>query len=54
MARQARIDASGTLHHIIVRGFERRSILRYDINVFHEAISPGRLLVCMPSNIREN
>jgi putative transposase len=26
MARKSRIDASEALHHIIVRGFERRSI----------------------------
>jgi len=26
MARKSRIDAPGALHHIIVRGIERRSI----------------------------
>jgi len=28
MARQARIDASGALHHITVRGIERLTISR--------------------------
>jgi REP element-mobilizing transposase RayT len=30
MPRKARIDASGALHHIIIRGIERRSIFRDD------------------------
>ena len=30
MSRKARIDASGALHHIIVRGIERRPIFRDD------------------------
>jgi REP element-mobilizing transposase RayT len=30
MPRQARIDAPGTLHHIIVRGIERKKIFRDD------------------------
>jgi REP element-mobilizing transposase RayT len=30
MARQARIDAPGALHHIIIRGIERRAIFRDD------------------------
>ena len=30
MPRKARIDAPGALHHIIVRGFERRSIFSDD------------------------
>ena len=28
MPRQARIDAPGALHHIMVRGIERRKIFR--------------------------
>ena len=28
MLRQARIDAPGALHHIIVRGIERKKIFR--------------------------
>ena len=28
MPRQARLDAPGTLHHVIVRGIERRNIFR--------------------------
>ena len=27
MPRQARLDAPGTLHHVIVRGIERRKIV---------------------------
>lgn len=30
MPRQARLDAPGTLHHVIVRGIERREIVRDD------------------------
>jgi len=30
MPRHARLDAEGTLHHIIVRGIERRLIFRDD------------------------
>ena len=32
MPRQARLDASGTLHHVIVRGIERRKIVDDDID----------------------
>ena len=27
MPRQARLDASGTLHHVIIRGIEKRRIV---------------------------
>jgi hypothetical protein len=30
MPRKARIDGLGVVHHIIVRGIERRLILKYD------------------------
>ena len=30
MPRQARIDAPGELHHVIIRGIERREIFRDD------------------------
>jgi len=30
MPRQARLDAPGTLHHVIVRGIERRTIVDDD------------------------
>ena len=30
MLRQARLDAPGTLHHVIVRGIEKRRILKED------------------------
>jgi putative transposase len=41
MPRQARIDAPGALHHIIVRGIERRKIFRsdYDRRDFLERLS---------------
>jgi hypothetical protein len=29
MPRKARIDASGALHHLIIRGIERRKIFRF-------------------------
>ncbi len=32
MARQARLDASGTLHHITVRGIEQRKIVDDDFD----------------------
>jgi len=30
MPRKARIDAPGALHHVIIRGIERRKIFRSD------------------------
>ena len=30
MPRQARLDAAGTLHHVIIRGIERRRIVDDD------------------------
>jgi len=30
MPRQARLDAPGTLHHVMIRGIERKSIFRDD------------------------
>jgi len=30
MARQARIDAPGALHHIIIRGIERTALFKDD------------------------
>ena len=30
MPRQARIDAPGALHHIIIRGIERKAIFKED------------------------
>jgi REP element-mobilizing transposase RayT len=38
MPRQARIDAPGALHHVIVRGIERRKIFEDDIDR-HEFLS---------------
>jgi putative transposase len=33
MPRRARIDAPGALHHIIVRGIERRKFFREDFDL---------------------
>jgi hypothetical protein len=30
MPRQARLDAPGTLHHVIIRGIERKEIVKND------------------------
>jgi len=30
MPRQARLDAPGTLHHVIIRGIEKKKIVSYD------------------------
>jgi putative transposase len=32
MPRRARLDAPGVLHHVIIRGIERRLIFRDDID----------------------
>jgi putative transposase len=32
MPRQARLDAAGTLHHIILRGIEKRQIFDDDLD----------------------
>ena len=32
MPRKARIDAPGALHHVIIRGIERRKIFRSDLD----------------------
>jgi hypothetical protein len=32
MPRQARLDAPGTLHHVMVRGLERRVIFQDDVD----------------------
>lgn len=32
MQRQARLDAPGTLHHVIIRGIEKRRIVADDID----------------------
>ena len=32
MPRNARIDAPGALHHVIVRGIERRKIFNDDVD----------------------
>ena len=41
MPRTARLDAPGTLHHVIVRGIERQEIIDYneDRNSFEKRIS---------------
>jgi hypothetical protein len=32
MPRQARLDPPGTLHHVIIRGLERRAIVKDDVD----------------------
>lgn len=32
MPRQARLDAPGTLHHVMIRGIEGREIFRDDVD----------------------
>ncbi len=60
MPRQARLDAAGTLHHIIIRGIEQRKIVddRKDRETFveREANVRGQIFTCdkivkrMPAN----
>ena len=38
MPRQARLDAPGTLHHVMLRGIERRAIVTDDADR-HEFVS---------------
>ena len=47
MPLQARLDAPGTLHHIIVRGIERRKIVYDDTGKLRFADRLGRLSVEM-------
>jgi len=46
MPRKARIDAAGALHHIIIRGIERKAIFRRDkensISVLRRLVSQWR------------
>jgi REP element-mobilizing transposase RayT len=44
MPRKARIDAPGALHHIIVRGIERRKIFRDDADRYDFITRLGRIL----------
>jgi hypothetical protein len=42
MPRQARLDAPGVLHHIMIRGIERRKIFTYvHLNPVRSGIVPG-------------
>ncbi len=43
--RKARIDAPGTLHHIIVRGIERRKIFKDDTDKINFLDRPGYVRV---------
>jgi hypothetical protein len=36
MLRQARLDAAGTLHHVILRGIEKRQIIDGFVNVVNK------------------
>jgi REP element-mobilizing transposase RayT len=45
MPRQARIDAPGALHHIIIRGIERKAIFKEDAdraNFIERLVSSAR------------
>jgi putative transposase len=44
MPRKARIDAPGALHHIIVRGIERRKIFEDDTDRFNFLDRLGKVL----------
>jgi REP element-mobilizing transposase RayT len=44
MPRKARIDAPGALHHIIVRGIERRKIFKDDTDRINFLGRPGKVL----------
>ena len=46
MPRQARLDAPGVLHHVMVRGIERRVIFRDDVD---RADFVGRLAALVPA-----
>jgi hypothetical protein len=50
MAGHARLDAEGALHHIIVRGIERRLIFRDDIE---RGPLPAFLWLFSPFNVVE-
>jgi putative transposase len=45
MPRKARIDAPGVLHHVIIRGIERRKIFRSD---YDRSNLVGRLAELIP------
>ena len=45
MPRKARIDAPGVLHHVIIRGIERKKIFRDDIDRGRFLERFGRVLV---------
>jgi hypothetical protein len=46
MPQKSRIDAPGAMHHIIVRGIERRKIILYNIlSLFDETASKARQLI---------
>ena len=46
MPRQARLDAPGVLHHVMVRGIERRVIFRDEVD---RADFVGRLAALVPA-----
>ncbi len=53
MPRQARLDAPGTLHHVIVRGIEKRRIVDDKVDqdnfVLREELSANNLNILRPS-----
>ena len=44
MPRQSRIDAPGALHHVLIRGIERRKIFRDDADRENFVERLGRIL----------
>jgi putative transposase len=51
MPRRARLDAPGTLHHVIVRGIEKRRIVNDVADRKNFVDRPGRLSVDTKTNI---
>jgi len=45
MARKSRIDAPGALHHIIIRGIERKAIFRHHKDRYHFLDRLGNILI---------
>ena len=61
MPRQSRIDAPGALHHLIIRGIERKTIVKDDIDrnrftqrmesIFGDSSTPCFAWTLMPNHV---
>ena len=61
MPRRARIDASGALHHIVIRGIERKAIFKDDTDredfierlssLLQETVTPGYAWALMTNHV---